>query len=107
MPDFKNEFTYKNFLEQGKEGEFDALFDSAVVRVRKGVLGKRYPMYINDEEVFAAEEIVQTSPIDRAVMGRFQKGNRDIAKKAIDAALDAFAQWSEMPYKERAAIFQK
>ncbi len=107
MADFKNEFTYKNFLESGKEGEFDALFDSAVVRVRKDVLGRRYPVHINGEDIFLGQEIVQTSPIDRAVMGRFQKGDRDTAKKAIDAAYQAFDGWSNMPYKERAAIFQK
>ncbi len=107
MPDIKNEFTYKNFLEQGREGEFDALFDSAVARVSKTMLAKRYPIYINGEEVFATDEIVQTSPIDRSEMGRFQRGNRDIAKRAIDVAYDAFGQWSGMPYKERAAIFQK
>lgn len=107
MPDFKNEFTYKNFLEQGKEGEFDALFDSAAVNVRKNLLGKEYPIYINDQEVTASEKIVQYSPIDKAEMGRFQKGNRDIAKKAIDAAFDAYPKWSGTNYKERAAIFQK
>ncbi|MDE1768235.1 MAG: aldehyde dehydrogenase family protein [Candidatus Micrarchaeota archaeon] len=105
--DFKNEFTYKKFLESGKEGEFDALFDSAVERTRKNVLGKKYPMYINGKETYANEELVQYSPIDRAVMGRFQKGTREHAKQAIEAAQSAFDNWSDTGYKERAAVFQK
>jgi 1-pyrroline-5-carboxylate dehydrogenase len=107
MADFKNEFTYKNFLEQGKEGDFDALFDSAVARVKKNSLGKKNPIFINGKEEFTSDQIIQTSPIDRSTMGSFQKGNREITKRAIDAAYDAFDQWSAMSYKERAAIFQK
>ncbi len=107
MAGFSNEFTYKKFLEDAKEGEFDALFDSAVERVRKNVLGKEFPIYVNGQEVLTKEKIVQLSPIDKAVMGKFQKGDRDIARKAVEAASNAFAQWSETDYRERAALFQK
>ncbi len=106
MPDFNNEFTYKGFLEDGRENEFDALFDNAVDKVRAH-LGKKFPIYINGQEVNTKDEIIQYSPIDKQIMGRFQRGDREITKKAIDAAFDAFESWSGTKYSERAAIFQK
>ena len=50
---FTNESTYKRFLEEGKEHEFDTLFERAANEV-KASFGARNPMYINGEEVYAA-----------------------------------------------------
>ena len=90
MQKFENEFTYRRFVEAGKEDEFDKLFDEAVERVSKEVLGKRFPMYIGGKEVYADEELVEYSPIDKRLIGRFQKGKREHAQQAIDAALAVF-----------------
>jgi 1-pyrroline-5-carboxylate dehydrogenase len=106
MPDFENESTYKKYVEQGKEQEFDRLFDEAVDKARKEVLGKRFPMYINGKEVFAAEEITEVSPIDGALIGKFQKGTREHAKQAVDAALSAFQAWAGLDYRERVKIMR-
>ena len=105
--DFKNEFTYKIFLEEGREDEFDSLFDGAVSRVKENAMGKRHPLYIGGNEVFAQEELLEYSPIDKTLIGRFQKGTRENAKQAIDAAQHAFDSWSDTDYRERAAIFDK
>ena len=107
MQKFENEFTYRRFVEAGKEDEFDKLFDEAVERASKEVLGKRFPMYIGGKEVYANEELVEYSPIDKRLIGRFQKGKREHAQQAIDAALAAFSEWKEKDYKERVAIFRK
>ena len=32
---FKNEFTYKKFMESNNEVEFDRLFDDAILRLKK------------------------------------------------------------------------
>ena len=104
MPDFHNESTYKTYLEQGNEQEFDRLFDEAVARIKSGVLGKKFPMYINGKEVFATEELVENSPIDGTLIGRFQKGTREHVKQAVEAAKMAFSAWSGMGYKERVEI---
>ncbi|MGC8662328.1 MAG: aldehyde dehydrogenase family protein [Candidatus Micrarchaeia archaeon] len=105
--DFKNEFTYRKFVETGKEEEFDRLFDEAVQRVNSSVLGKKFPMYINGKEVYASEEIEERSPIDNKLIGYFQKGTREHANLAIDAALAAFDNWRSTNYKEKVVIFRK
>ncbi len=107
MADFKNEFTYKNFLESGKEAEFDRLFDSSVAKVKKEVLGKKHPIYIDGKEIFAGAEILEYSPVDRTLIGTFQKGSREIAGQAIDSAHRAFEEWSALDYRDRIRIFEK
>jgi len=104
---FINESTYKNHLANGKEDEFDRLFDKAVENARKSFM-KSYPMYIGGNPVHAKEVIQEISPIDRkTVIGTFQKGTRDDAKIAIAAAQEAFASWSETDYRQRSSIFRK
>lgn len=84
--EFNNESTYKKFLEGGKEAEFDRLFDKAIEEVKKG-FGKKYPMYIGGNEVFAQEQLEERSPINKdIVIGYFQKGIRSHAREAINAA---------------------
>lgn len=107
MPNFHNEFTYRRYLDEGNEEEFDRLFDEAVRKVKAETLGKRFPMYIGGREVHAEEELVESSPIDGALIGRFQKGTREHARQAVAAALAAFGSWSADGYKDRAAIMVK
>lgn len=106
MTEFQNEFTYKRFLEGGKDAEFDKKFEDAVEKVKREALGKKVPMYINAKEVFAQEELVENSPIDGTLIGRFQKGTRQHAQQAIDAASAAFDSWSGKSYKERVNVFR-
>jgi 1-pyrroline-5-carboxylate dehydrogenase len=104
---FKNEFTYKTYLEEGREQEFDALFDEAVERAKKG-FGAKYPMIIGGREVTAQELLTEKSPVDSSiVIGYFQKGTREHARQAIAAAKSAFGSWGATGYKERASIFRK
>jgi 1-pyrroline-5-carboxylate dehydrogenase len=103
MPAFQNEFTYRRYLDEGNEGEFDALFEEAVRKVKESTLGKRFPMYIGGREVHADEELVENSPMDGTLIGRFQKGTREHARQAVAAALAAFGSWSATGYKDRAA----
>ncbi len=106
MADFKNEFTYRKFVEGGKEDEFDRLFDGSVEKVKRE-LGKKHPIYIDGKEVFAESEIVEYSPIDHSVIGTFQRGSREITRQAIESAFRAFGEWSAMNYKVRVQIFEK
>lgn len=107
MPDFKNEFTYKTFVENGKEDEFDGLFDSAVKKVKSSVLGAKFPLCIDGKEHFSKEVIAEYSPIDGSLIGTFQRATRDDARTAIDAALVAFDGWRDTDYRERVRIFRK
>ncbi|MEM3876384.1 MAG: aldehyde dehydrogenase family protein, partial [Candidatus Micrarchaeaceae archaeon] len=103
---FSNEFTYKKFIEEGKEAEFDRLFDEAVQKAKQG-FGSTYHMYIGGKEVDAGSVLTERSPIDGAIIGYFQKGTREHARMAIAAAKDEFARWRQVDYKERARIFRK
>lgn len=105
--EFSNEFTYRRFLEEGREDEFDRLFDGTVERVKRNVLGKRHPMYIGGKEAYATEEIEEYSPIDGTLMGRFQKGTRETAGEAITAAESAFGSWRDTDYRDRVKIMRK
>ena len=103
---FRNEFTYKTFLENGKEAEFDSLFDREVENVKKE-FGSKYPMIISGKDVYSTENLVEKSPIDNStVIGYFQKGTREDARRAISAAQGAFKEWGSTGYKNRAALFK-
>ena len=103
---FRNEFTYKTFLEEGKEAEFDSLFDREVENVKKE-FGSKYPMVIGGKDVYSTENLVEKSPIDNStVIGYFQKGTREDARRAISAAQEAFRTWGSTGYKERVALFR-
>ncbi len=103
---FGNESTYAKALESGKEAEFDALFDGAANAARAS-FGATHPMFIGGKEAYAQEQLVERSPIDGVVIGKFQKGMREHAKAAISSAKQAFMQWHSMDYRDRVAIFMK
>lgn len=104
---FENESTYKKFADSGKEQEFDSLFEHAINDAKRE-FGSTHPMYIDGKAVYSNETLIERSPIDSDItIGKFQKGNREHAKQAITAAQKAFVTWSELGYKERAAIFRK
>jgi 1-pyrroline-5-carboxylate dehydrogenase len=104
---FENESTYKKFADSGKEQEFDSLFEHAINDAKRE-FGSAHPMYIDGKAVYSNETLIERSPIDsNIIIGKFQKGNREHARQAIAAAQKAFVTWSELGYKERAAIFRK
>jgi len=103
---FTNESTYKRFVEQGKESEFDALFDKAVEEAKRS-FGKTHPMFVGGKEVVASEKIEEKSPIDGTIIGYFQKGTREHARMAIEAARKASATWRLTDYRERVTLFRK
>ncbi len=105
MKTFENESTYKKFLETGREPEFDRLFDEAVIRVKQE-LGKTYPIFIGGKEVFSKDQLEEYSPIDRSLIGRFQKGGREEAKAAIFSAKAAFTEWSASDYRKRSQLIR-
>ena len=75
----------------------------------EGELGRRYPMYIGEEEVWSkGGEFEHHSPIDTSItVGRFQVGTRVHAKLAITAAKKAFPRWSGKSWQERVKIMNK
>lgn len=102
---FTNESTYKSYLESGREQEFDQLFDKAVMGVKLG-FDALFPMYIGGKAVYSSELLEEKSPIDRTTIGRFQKGTKEHAQLAVEAAQNAFKSWSTVDYRQRITIFR-
>ncbi len=104
---FKNEYTYKKFVELGEEDKFDRLFSDAVEEVKRN-FGKKYPMYINGDEIFSDELLEEKSPINNEwIIGYFQKGTAVDARMAVAAAKKAFGIWSLVDYRDKVSIFRK
>ncbi len=83
-------------------------YEDALSRFSKD-LGKHYPMYIAGKEVRSEEgEFEHRSPIDTSiVVGYFQKGGREHARLAIQAARDSFEKWADTDYTKRIEIFRR
>lgn len=93
---------------EGKESEFHERYEIAVSSVRQE-FGKTYPMVIDGVEVNSADEVFpDTCPANtKLVLGYFQKGSREDAKRAIESARRSFESWSQVDYTERAGLFRK
>lgn len=66
-------------------------------------------MYINGEwvESESGETFSRVNPATLETIGKFQQGNKNDVKKAVDAAEKAFEKWSEMPAPKRGEILFK
>jgi len=104
---FRNERTWQNAVEAGKEEEFHQAYEAAVEKIQQE-FGKKHSMFIGGKAVWARDTFEDLCPWDtRKVLGIFQKGTRSHAKQAIAAARKAFPDWSSTDYTERAAIFRR
>jgi len=66
------------------------------------------PMYIGSKEVFTEEKGKITPPHDHQhLLATYNKGNKSHVQQAIDAALAAKANWENLAWEQRAAIFLK
>ena len=105
---FRNERTWLNAVEAGAEDEFHRRFDAAIARVPKE-FGATHPMYIAGEPVRSRRgTFADTCPANPSlVLGRFQRGTRADARRAVEAAKAAFPAWSRTPYAERARMHER
>jgi 1-pyrroline-5-carboxylate dehydrogenase len=83
-------------------------YEEALKQVAKD-FGKHHAMYIGGRKVLAGEgEFEHHSPIDTSILiGHFQKGTAQHARKAISVAKGFFQDWSSRPWKERVSIIRK
>ena len=64
------------------------------------------PMHIGGKDIETRKTHKIYAPHDHAhAIGRYHQGNSTHVKQAIDAALAARADWENMPWQDRAAIF--
>lgn len=83
-------------------------YEAALKNFQSG-LGKSHPMHIGKREVWSkAGEFAHRSPLDTSiVVGRFQLGQQNHAKEAIQQAKDAFPSWSGRSWRERVGILKR
>ncbi len=100
VPRPKNEPVYDYVPKSKDHKEILSALDEA--------LGKKIevPMYIGNKEIFEGEKISMHPPHDtKHILGHYYKGDASHVQLAIDAALEAKTEWSEMDWNHRAAIF--
>ncbi len=102
---FRNERTWQNAVQAGRQDEFMGLYEAAVEKVQVE-FGEKHPHFIDGKAAWSKGGTFEdTSPSNRRlVLGRFQKGTRADARKAVAAAKAGFPSWSSRPYTERAGI---
>ncbi len=66
------------------------------------------PMYIGAEEIRTGKKIRMSPPHEHQhTLGHFHEGDKDHVDQAINAALAAKEDWSNLSWEQRAAIFLK
>lgn len=104
--EFENEYTWGKAVSQNKVDEFNSRYDDSVYHIQKQ-FGKEYPNFINSKKVYSDDILEVRSPSDtRIILGKFPKLDETQTKDAINAAKDAFAEWSGTNYQERVNIFR-
>lgn len=102
LPRFKNEpFTDFSKPENRKKME------KALTKV-ESELGKEYDIIIGGEKIRTEEKFYSYNPSKKdQVVGILQKGNPDLAKRAIEVANEAFKEWSMTKPEYRVKIMLK
>ena len=91
--------TYIDFTQP----EHKAAFEKALAQV-KSQLGAEAPIVIGGERLQGSGTFESRNPARPSeVVGRFQSGTREQAARAVEVAHAAFATWSRVPARERAA----
>jgi len=105
---FENENTLARFKSKGLEEEFHREYETAVSEFRLS-FGKTYPMIIGGKEVLSREGTFDdVSPSNTEnVIARFQKGSREDARQAINAARRSFETWSTTFYQDRVDLYRR
>ena len=71
-------------------------------------LGKDYPLVIGGEKITTKDKIVSYNPSNKEeVIGTVSKSNRDLAEKAMQAAVEAFKTWKKVKPEVRADVLFK
>ncbi len=82
-------------------------YERALKKV-KANLGKDQAMLINGKDVRVKTKFEDRSPINQDwLLGKFQKGGKAEAERALTAARKAFPNWSRRSYKERIRFVRK
>lgn len=103
---------YKNTMKPYKHEPFTDFtieenkhaFEEALLFVQSQ-LGQEYPLIIGGERIKTAEQTISINPSNKAeVIGMVSKANKQLAEKAMQAALSTFETWKKHDPEERANI---
>ncbi|MBX9937843.1 MAG: L-glutamate gamma-semialdehyde dehydrogenase [Candidatus Obscuribacterales bacterium] len=102
IPEFRNE-PFTDFSQAANK----EVLKNAIAKVR-AELGKKYPLVINGEYIETSDLLTSTNPgKPKEVIGTFSKADKDLAEKAMQAALHAFESWKHVCPMERARYLLK
>ncbi|MDT8356928.1 MAG: aldehyde dehydrogenase family protein [Methanomicrobiaceae archaeon] len=100
----KEKITYTSLLA---DSSIHGKFEDALEKIGQR-LGQHHPMFIGEKGIFSNEEFPTRSPLDsEIIIGHFQKGTGEDARKAVRAAKDAFVTWSSTDWRERVRIIRE
>ncbi|PIR15169.1 MAG: 1-pyrroline-5-carboxylate dehydrogenase, partial [Elusimicrobia bacterium CG11_big_fil_rev_8_21_14_0_20_64_6] len=87
--------------------EFHRAYDEALKAVRAKA-GTEYPLWIDGKAVKSSSPLlVDTSPIDGLVLGKFQAATAEHVDLAVKAARRLQKQWAALPWQERVQTMNK
>ncbi|HYO81563.1 MAG TPA: L-glutamate gamma-semialdehyde dehydrogenase [Bryobacteraceae bacterium] len=96
LPEFRNE-AYADFHDP----QTQEIQRAALERV-KGELGREYPLLIGGERISTGSLLISTNPSRPAeVVGRHHKADAALARRAVEAADEAFHEWSHTLAEDR------
>jgi 1-pyrroline-5-carboxylate dehydrogenase len=102
LPEFRNESLTNFTIPENRQSMEKAL--SYV----ESQLGRYYPLIIGGERLETDQELVSINPSNKdEVVGRFAKGTKDMAEKAIETAWETFQSWRWTHPDERARYLIK
>jgi 1-pyrroline-5-carboxylate dehydrogenase len=89
-------------IEENRQAYLNAL------KTVESYLGKEYPLVIGGERISTEDKIVSYNPSNKEeVIGTVSKANRDLAEKAMQAAVEAFKTWKKVKPEVRADVLFK
>src|SRR5437773_5058727 len=98
--------TYASLGSLGED--FHQAFDAALKQLRAR-LGAAHPMFIEGKAIKAkAGTFTDTTPADtRVMLGKFQLGSREEARRAVASAKAVFPAWRDLGWRQRVALLRK
>ena len=88
--------------------ELHQRFDAALAAFRQHGMGRSWPHWIGGKAVAGQGEFEGRSPIDRDwLLGRYARGDAQVADAAVQAARAAWPGWAATPWPERVALLRR
>ncbi|WP_160724256.1 L-glutamate gamma-semialdehyde dehydrogenase [Bacillus sp. USDA818B3_A] len=89
-------------LEENRQAYLEAL------QTVEGYLGQDYPLVIGGEKITTEEKIISYNPANKEeIIGRVSKANKELAEKAMQAAVETFHTWKKTKAEVRADVLFK